>query len=239
MKVFFSLLLLGAVAFANSLHYDIKAPLLGKEGAVDINYYHTATRYSMHLKFFTTGMAKKLTGNRRGEYSSKGFVDSNKYKAKIYKDNISYKNKKREHQYLFNYTTKKITKTTKAWRDGKLVKNDKRVLSYFTYNDFLNSYHNIVAHLKHKPAGYYQMKVAGMEKYGEYLKVYIPPKAQQKKEAKELGTKDVWIFHLFTKRKILGSKSGEMIFAVGEDGIAKVVRVLDIPFVSYLDAVLR
>jgi len=239
MKVLLSILTLGATLFANSLHYDIKAPLLGKEGAVDINYYHSATQYEINVKFYTSGFAKKITGNRRGVYRSKGFVRSNRYKAKLSYDNTSYKNKKREHTYRFNYTKRKITKTTKAWKDGKLIKNTTKVLNYFTYNDFLNSYHNIVAHLKNKPAGYYQLEVAGMEKYGKYLKVYIPPKAQQKKEAKELGTKNVWIFHLFTKRKILGSKSGEMIFAVGEDGIAKVVRVLDIPFVSHLDAVLR
>ena len=35
------------------------------------------------------------------------------------------------------------------------------------------------------------------------------------------------------------SKNGEIIFAVGDNGIAKAVRVLDIPYVSHLDGILQ
>jgi hypothetical protein len=35
------------------------------------------------------------------------------------------------------------------------------------------------------------------------------------------------------------SKNGEIIFAVGDDGIAKAVRVLNTAYVSHIDAILN
>ena len=239
MKKLFLFALSSMALTASSLSYAIKAPLFGTVGNVNINYHSTATNYKVNVSLSTSGFAKKVTGDRKANYRSKGFISANRYKSTLFYDDTRYKNKRREHKYVFNYKKRKIYKTTKAWKDNKLTKDTKRTLPYFTYNDFFSAYHNIVATLKNKPSGVYQMQVAGMEKYGGYLKIIIPSKSQQKKEAKMLGAKGSWVFHLKTKRKILGSKSGELIFAVGSDGIAKVVRVLDVPFVSHLDAVLR
>ena len=239
MKKLFLFALSSLLLNAQSLTYAIKAPLFGSVGSVSIHYQTTSKSYKIDASLATSGFAKKVTGNRRASYTSKGFVSNNLYKSKLFYEDTSDKNKRREHKYIFDYKKRKIYKETKAWKDNKLIKNTKRTLEYFTYNDFFTAYHNIVAQLKDKPAGTYQMQVAGMEKYGGYLKIVIPPLSQQKKEAKMLGAKGSWVFHLKTKRKILGSKSGELIFAVGNDGIAKVVRVLDVPFVSHMDAVLR
>ncbi len=239
MKKIFLFAISSMVVLAESLTYAIKAPLFGEVGRVNINYFVTSKSFEINANLSTSGFAKKVTGNRRATYTSKGFVSANKYKSKLFFEDTRYKNKHIIHKYTFNYKARKIYKETKAWKNNKLIKNTKRTLPYFTYNDFFTAYHNIVAQLKGKPAGIYQMQVAGMEKYGGYLKIIIPPKSQQASEAKALKAKGAWVFHLKTKRKILGSKSGELIFAVGNDGIARAVRVLDVPFVSHLDAVLR
>ena len=236
MKILPFIILNFSFLFANSLTYKVYAPLFGEVGEVKINYTLTSTKYEIKATTKTYGFAKKLSGNRVESYLAKGFIKNNIYHAKDFIQDVKYKNKKSFLEYIFNYKAKKIIKIRKKWIDNKLTTNYKKPLSYFTYNDLFTSYHNIVATLKNRASGVYKMQVAGMEKYGGYLIIKIPPKKIQQKEAKSMKVDNVWVFHIVTKKRILKSKSGEIIFAVGEDGIAKAVRVIDIPIVSHLDA---
>ena len=239
MKLLITTLFLSATVFAQSLVYKVKAPLFGTVGEINVNYYNSGSSYNINANMKTFGFAKKMSGNRIEHYKSTGSVRNGKYYAKHFTQNATYKNKKNHLEYIFNYGSKKITKVRKKWTNGKVKTNYQKELSYFTYNDLFSVYHNIVHDIRNKPAGWYQVQVAGLEKSGGYLKVKIPTLAQQKKEAKNIGVKDVWIFHLFTNKPIMKSKKGEIIFAVGSDGVAKAVRVLDIPFVSHLDGILQ
>ncbi len=225
---------------AQSLHYIIKAPLFGKEGDIFLNCFNDGRSYEIRATLSTIGLAKKLSKNRKEKYHAKGFVRNNIYKATTFVQEYSYSVKKGYTQYLFDYQKKKITKTRKRWKNNHLETDSSSTLSYFTYNDFFSIYHNIIATLRNKAAGRYKVLVAGMEKYGGYLYIEIPPKNKAQQVAKELGAnKDDFIFYLYTRKKILGSKSGKVIFAINRDGIADVVRVVDIPFVSHLDAILE
>ncbi len=237
MRLLLTTLLLGSTLMAESLHYKIKAPLFGTIGEVNVNY-SVGSNYSIDANMRTFGFAKKLSGNRVEKYHSEGIVVGNTYKAKYFKQDYSYKNKKGLLEYRFNYANKTITKHRKKWKDSKIVEDKSRILEFFTYNDLFSVYHNIVAKLKDKPSGVYRVQVAGMEKTGGYLTIKIPPKSVQMQEAKSLGVKDVWVFHIITHRKIMKSENGEIIFAVGDDGIAKGVRVLNTAYVSHIDAIL-
>jgi hypothetical protein len=221
--------------YAQNLRYKITAPLFGEVGRLDISYF-SGSSYNINASMKTFGFAKKLSGNRVEHYSASGSVKGNKYYAKSFTQDAKYKNKKTHLEYNFDYKNKKILKTRYKWKNSKQTTNYTKPLKYFTYNDLFSSYHNIVAQLKGKPAGQYRMLVAGMEKYGGYLLIKIPSKSVQAKEAKSMGAKGSWVFHIVTRKSILKSKNGEIVFAVGSDGIAKAVRVLDIPFVSHLDA---
>jgi len=237
MKLLLTTLLLGSTLMAESLHYKIKAPLFGTIGEVNVNYSVSST-YNIDASMRTSGFAKKLTGNRVEKYHSDGMVVGNIYKAKYFRQNYSYKNKRGLLEYKFNYANKTITKHRKKWRDNKVVEDKSRILEFFTYNDLFSVYHNIVTQLKNSPSGVYRVQAAGMEKTGGYLTIKIPPKSVQMQEAKSIGVKDVWVFHIITHRKIMKSKNGEIIFAVGDDGIAKGVRVLNTAYVSHIDALL-
>ena len=239
MKLLILTLFLSASVFAQSLTYKVKAPLFGTVGEVNVNYYSGVRSYDITANMHTFGFAKKMSGNRIEKYHVNGRVKHNKYYAKHFVQDTTYKNKKSHLEYIFNYSSKKITKIRKRWKNGKITTDSQSKLSYFTYNDLFSIYHNIVHDIKGKPAGWYQVQVAGLEKNGGYLKIKIPTLSQQKKESKSLGVEDVWIFHIITNKAIMKSKNGEIIFAVGSDGIAKAVRVLDIPFVSHLDGILQ
>jgi len=239
MKKLILFLAFGIALNAETLIYKVKAPLLGTEGEVVVNYNVSPSSYNISASMKTFGLAKKMTGNRIEHYRVNGFVSGGKYHSKHFVQDASYKNKKNHLEYIFNYGNKKITKIRKKWKNGKLTTNYSRNLNYFTYNDLFSIYHNIVHDLKGKSAGWYQAQVAGLEKNGGNLKIYVPTKAQQAKEARSLGVKDVWVFHIITNKKILSSKKGEIIFAVGNDGIAKAVRVLGVPVVGHLDAYLQ
>jgi len=224
---------------AQSLTYKVKAPLSGAIGEIKVNYYSDSSSYNISASMRTFGLAKRLSGNRLENYSSKGKVKGGKYYAKHFIQDFSYKNKKGHLEYIFNYPAKKIYKARKRWQDGKKTLEYKKPLNYFTYNDLFAIYHNIIQDLKGKPAGWYKVQVAGLERHGGYLKIKIPTASAQKREAEDMGIKNVWIFHIITNKAIMKSKNGEIVFAVGDNGIAKAVRVLDIPFVSHLDAVLQ
>jgi hypothetical protein len=237
MKLLLTTLLLGSALMAESLHYRVKAPLFGTIGEVNINY-SVGSRYNIDASMRTSGFAKKLSGNRVEKYHSDGLVVGNTYKAKYFRQDYSYKNKRGLLEYKFNYANKTITKHRKKWRDNKVVEDKSRILEFFTYNDLFSVYHNIVAKLKNSPSGVYRVQTAGMEKTGGYLTIKIPPKSIQMQEAKSIGVNNVWVFHIITHRKIMKSKNGEIIFAVGDDGIAKGVRVLNTAYVSHIDALL-
>ena len=237
MKIIATLLLLSSTIFANHLTYKVKAPLFGTIGEVNVDY-SVGSSYNINASMRTFGFAKKITGNRHEHYTSKGFVSGNIYKSKKFTQNATYKNKKEHLEYSFNYGAKKITKKRRKWKNGKEYVNDSKTLNYWTYNDFFSVYHNIVIQLKGKNAGTYGTQISGLEKYNGKLTIIIPTKAKQQKEAESMGVKGVWIFHIITHKKIMGSKNGEIVFAVGNDGIAKAVRVLGTPFVSHMDAVL-
>jgi hypothetical protein len=238
MKILLTIFLTATLNFAATLTYKVKAPLFGEVGKVEINYYTNSKNYEINAKMQTYGFAKKLSGNRKEKYYAKGFIKGNTYKAKHFIQDATYKNKVSHLEYIFDYKAKKIFKIRKKTKSGKVTTNYKKVLNYFTYNDLFSVYHNIVTQLKNKPSGYYQVKAAGVEKNNGNLQIIVPPKSKQLKEAKSMGVGNVWTFHIITGKKILGSKNGEIIFAVGDDGVAKAVRVLNIPFVSHLDAIL-
>ncbi len=237
MKLLLTALLTTSAIVAQNLHYKIKAPLFGTIGEVNVNY-NSGSNYTIDASMRTFGFAKTLSGNRVEKYHANGKVVNNIYKAKYFMQKYSYKNKKGILEYSFDYKNKIITKHRKKWKDNKVVEDKTRALEFFTYNDLFSVYHNIVVKLKDKAPGVYRVQTAGMEKTGGYLTIKIPTLDIQRKEAKSIGVKDVWIFHIITHRKIMKSKNGEIIFAVGNDGIAKGVRVLNTAYVSHIDAIL-
>ena len=181
MKLLITTLFLSASIYAQSLTYKVKAPLFGTVGQVNVNYNSGAGSYNIGANMHTFGFAKKMSGNRIEKYSVNGSVKHGKYYAKHFTQNTTYKNKKSHLEYLFNYGSKKITKIRRKWKNGQVTTDSQRKLSYFTYNDLFSIYHNIVHDIKGKPAGWYQVQVAGLEHNGGYLKIKIPTLAQQKK----------------------------------------------------------
>jgi len=239
MKLLISAIFITSTLLAQSLTYKVKAPFFGTIGEVKVNYNVNANSYNIKASMKTFGFAKKLSGNRVEHYHSYGIVRGNIYKAKEFKQNVTYKNKKVLLKYLFNYPSKRLTKIRKKWKDSKETSNRSKILNYFTYNDFFSVYHNIVVQLKDKTPGTYRVQVAGLEKNGGNLVIKVPSLKQQQKEARSLGVSNVWVFHIITHKKIMKSKNGEIIFAVGDDGIAKAVRVLNTAYVSHIDAILN
>ncbi len=236
--IIFFLLLFVSVK-AETLHYKVKAPLFGTIGQVNINYRATQSNYMIDASMKTSGFAKTLSGNREEHYQVNGKVSGQNYLAQHFKQKAHFKKSDTILEYSFDYQKKKIRKIKKKWKNSKLINSTDRYLNYFATNDLFSAYHNIVKKLsKRADNTSFIIKAAGLEKFYGKLEVSIPSQQQQKKEARELGVKDVRIFHIITHKKILGSENGEIIFAVGTDGIAKAVRVLHTSYVSHIDAFL-
>ena len=224
---------------AHNLHYIVKAPLFGTIGKVDINYNATNSSYDITANMKTSGFAKTLSGNRVEEYHSQGFVKNNRYNAQHFSQNVHYKKKHIKLQYIFNYRHNSIQKIKYKWKNNKLLNSTNHPLNYFATNDLFSAYHNIVQSLSlHPQNSRFSLLSAGLESFNGHLEIFIPSKAQQQKEAKQLRVNDVKIFHIVTHKNILGSKNGEIIFAVDNNGIAKAIRVLNTSFVSHIDAYL-
>jgi len=231
------LLALFSLLGAKTLRYEVRLSFFGVIAAVDIDYFNDGKRYLIKGASATYGTAKKLSKNRREFYYSKGFVKNGFYYTTFSKWEAISTNKKEFREYKFNYKRKKIELIKKKWVDGKLKENIKRYLKFFTKNDLVALYHNIVRSLyRTKKAGMYRFKAAGVEKYGGDVFVYVPPKRIQEEEAEDMDAKGCWIMHIITRKKILKSKRGELVFAIDKDGIAKSVRLLDVPWVGSLTA---
>ncbi len=165
LKISFVWISLFCAVYADS-HYIARGSLVG--GIADIKLHHreTSETYTTRLVISATGLAKTLSGNQKEIHISKGKVRHNEYYAGEYVVTKWHKNTKYLKRYLFDYLHKKIRKFSTKWKNGKQVYSKKETLRYFSHNDMLTLYHNILHFKKRHKRGKYAITLAGAENHG-------------------------------------------------------------------------
>ncbi len=67
----------------------------------------------------------------------------------------------------------------------------------------------------------YTLTAVGAERQKGTVKVYIPKESELKRYKKTLGEGDYWYMTAIIYQKIFASNKGELMLAVGKDGVAQ------------------
>lgn len=229
MKKIAFILLFMFVSLHAGLEYSVNAPLLGKIATLKITNKYNKHRYTIKITLIATGVGKSMTGGLIEYHTSKGTVKRGVMFAKEYTIEKYYEDIKYLKKYSFNYSNKKIKKTFKKWKSGKIIREEGKELSYFSTNDMLTTYHNIMKYKKKKKAGEYSISVAGAERIGGKLRFVIPDKNQKRKMLDKLDVNlEYEAMKLFLGRSYFKNGKGNLIFAIAKNGIAKKITLNNI-----------
>ncbi len=202
--------------------YKVNFGILGQMGISDAHLETKGDKYTINIKIKATSLAKTLSKNRKERHISKGHIVNGMYISDSYSIFKNYSDKRSEKTYIIDHTRKRVMMMHKKYKKGKLVKDKTSKLDYYSKNDLLTLYFNIVKLIKDKRrVGTYRFTAVGAERQKGTVKVYIPKDKELKGYKKTLGEGDYWYMTAIIYQKIFASNKGELMLAVGKDGVAE------------------
>jgi len=202
--------------------YKVSFGILGEMGISDAHLETKGNRYTIDIKMKATGLAKTLSKNRKERHISKGRVVNGLYISDSYKVIKSYGEKHVEKLYTIDHKKKKVKKEYFSKKNGKVKKRKDEILGFYSKNDLLTLYFNLPKMIKNKSkAGTYELSAVGAERQNGLVKVKIPTTKGIKNYKETLGKGDYWYLTAIIYQKIFASNKGELMLAVGKDGVAQ------------------
>ncbi|MGC9350900.1 MAG: DUF3108 domain-containing protein [Sulfurovum sp.] len=217
--------------------YQVKFGILGELGVSHAHLETKGNRYKISIDAKATGLAKALSKNRKETHLSEGFIRNGKYYAKSYTINIEHGEKKREKLYTVDYQKKIVTKVTKKYKKGKLVSDKEQTLDFFSTNDLLTLYFNLpkLINGNSKP-GTYSFNAIGAERQKGKVEIYLPKSSEVEKYVDTLGKGEYRYLTAIIYQKIFSSNKGELMLAIGKDGITQKAVLKDLVMFGDLTA---
>ncbi len=203
-------------------HYDVTYGIVGKVGEARARLESSGNTYTIDIGMAATGLAATLSGNRKEHHRSVGHIENGLLVSDRYEVVRRYRDTRVVKTYTINHRKKKVLKSYKKYRGGKLLKDEHNVLDFYSKDDLLTLYFNLDRHLpdKHK-AGTYHFTAVGAEKQKGRVTVILPTRAEEKVYASKLGSGAAWYANAIIHQKIFTSREGHLQLAVGRDGIAE------------------
>jgi hypothetical protein len=202
--------------------YKVSFGVLGQMGISEAHLETNGNRYTIDIKMKATGLAKTLSSNRKERHISKGHVVNGMYISDSYKVIKSYGEKYIEKLYTIDHKKKKVKKEYFSKKNGKVKKRKDEILGFYSNNDLLTLYFNLPKMIKDRSkAGSYEFSAVGAERQKGKVEVRIPKKSQLKAYKKILGEGDHWYITAIIYQKIFASNKGELMLAIGKDGITQ------------------
>jgi hypothetical protein len=202
--------------------YKVSFGMFGQLGIADARLETKDDRYTMDIKMKATGLAKTLSKNRKERHISKGHIVKGLYISDSYQVVKSYGGKHIEKRYTIDHKNKKVKKEYLRTKNGKIEKNEHTILDFYSRNDLLTLYFNLPKMIKERSkAGTYRFSAVGAERQKGTVKVIIPKESELKRYKKILGEGDYWYLTAIMYQKIFASNKGELMLAVGKDGVAE------------------
>ncbi|BAF72869.1 DUF3108 domain-containing protein [Sulfurovum sp. NBC37-1] len=196
----------------------------GMFGQLGISKAHLETKgdtYVIEAGARTTGIVKKLSRNRQEKYISKGHIVDGMLISDSLQVIRSYGDKYAEKIYTVDHQNRKVTKTSIAKKKGKVYRNETKELDFYSQDDLLTLYFNLSKKMDLAKAGTYELSAVGAEKQNGKVKIVIPDDNRQVDYEKTLGKGDFWYLTAIVYQKIFESNKGELMIAIGKDGIAQ------------------
>lgn len=204
------------------INYQVNFGILGELGISHASLKTKGNHYTISISAKATGVARVLSQNREEIHTSKGFIKDGKYYSKMYSMEVEYGDKRREVVYHINYKKKRVTKITKKYKDRQIVSQKKQILDFFSSNDLLTLYFNLPKLItKKSKSGRYVFHAVGAEKQKGEVEIYLPDTNEVKRYADTLGKGEYLYLQATVYQKIFSSTKGELMLAIGKDGIAQ------------------
>lgn len=218
--------------------YKVKFGLLGELGVSHAHLETHGDQYMISIDAKATGIAKTISRDRKEKHVSKGFIKDGRYYTQTYTVSVEYGGKKREKYYVVDYKKKKVTKHKKRYKNGKLLSETTKTLDFFSTDDLLTLYFNFPKLLaKNSKPGTYTFKAVGAERQVGTVELYLPQGKERKKYVKHLGKGADYYLTAIIHQKIFNSNRGELMIAIGKDGVAKKAVLKDLIMFGDLTAV--
>ena len=202
--------------------YKVSFGILGEMGISDAHLETKGDTYTIDIKVKATGLAKTLSKNRKERHISKGHIVKGMYIADTYKVIKSYGKKYIEKLYIIDHKKKTVKKEYLSKKNGNIQKEEHSMLDFYSKNDLLTLYFNLPKMIKDRSkAGTYEFSAVGAERQNGLVKVRIPTIKGMKNYKETLGKGDYWYLTAIIYQKIFASNKGELMLAVGKDGVAE------------------
>ena len=205
-------------------NYKVEFGIFGEIGIANATLTRDANSYEIDVELEATGLAKKLSGNRKEHHVSKGHIENGVMVSDLYQVIKSHGSKTTNKVYIVDHNTKIVTKSYKHWRDGKITSDSNSTMDYYSKDDLLTLYFNLANIIEDKEKSEaYTFKAVGAEKQNGSVDVIIP-KSDELGEFKEsVGEKDKdgWYARAIIHQDIFSSDKGELLLRIGADGVTQ------------------
>ena len=232
--ILLSLLLVTTFIHAETIKADFKVEfgIIGEIGIANAVLTRDDNYYEINVKLKATGIADTLSGGRTEHHVSKGHIEDGVMVSDYYQISKSYGSKTSNKLYTTNHKTKKVKRTFKRWKNGKLIKEKEKILDFYSKDDLLTLYFNLDKKVKDKTLSKdYVFTAVGAEKQDGKVEVGIPKKSNLSEYKEMLGeSDDSWYAKAIVYQDIFSSDKGELLLRVGDDGITQKAVLKDLIF---------
>jgi len=202
--------------------YKVSFGMFGEMGISDAHLETKGDTYTIEIKMKATGMAKALSKNRKERHISKGHIVNGMFVSDTYKVIKTYGKKYIEKIYRIDHQKKRVTKDKIKKNQDKVTEEKHTVLDFYSKNDLLTLYFNLPKMITDRSKETtYEFSAVGAERQGGKVNVRIPKESELKAYKKTLGEGDYWYMTAIIYQKIFASNKGELMLAVGKDGITQ------------------
>ena len=224
------LLLLSIIATTFTIHaetikadYKVEFGIFGEIGIANAVLTRDDKSYVIDVELKATGMAKTLSGGRTEHHISKGHIENGMMVSDLYQVIKSHGSKTTNKVYRIDHEKKKVTKTYKRWKDGKVDSDRVEVLDFYSKDDLLTLYFNLDKKIKDKTkSAFYTFKAVGAENQEGKAEIYIPKKSEYEEYEEMVGKNDnSWYARAIIHQDIFSSDKGELLLRIGDDGITQ------------------
>ncbi len=239
-KGLFLYILLALMLWSKNIQasYNVSYGIFGTVGTAKAYLHQSHKHYSIDIYLEATGIAKFLSQGRKEHHISKGHIVNGVMISDMYQVIQSYGDVMMTKTYSIDHKNKRVQKRYRKYLHTKLQEDTIRYLDFYAEDDLLTLYFNLKRLIPdtQKPHIYHFMAV-GAERQKGKVTLTIPPAKALPHYQKILGDGASWYALAMIHQKIFSSKDGELMLAIGDDGITNKAVLKDVIFFGDIRAV--
>ncbi|HHD75506.1 MAG TPA: DUF3108 domain-containing protein [Campylobacterales bacterium] len=203
--------------------YKVEFGIIGEIGVANAVLTRDEKRYEINVKLKATGLADTLSGGRSEQHISRGRIENGVMISDYYQITQTQGSKMSNKLYTIDHENKKVLKTSKRWKNSKVILDSNQTLEYYAKDDLLTLYFNLDKKIEDKfKAKDYTFIVVGAEKRKGKVEVTIPDEERSKEYKEALGSGEkTWFAGAIIHQQVFSSDKGELLLKIGDDGITQ------------------